>query len=63
MEQQSRAFDYRRTATTGCELVNEDGDIFAWTVNEVWAAIIVRVLNERNEECQERIVKHEGSAS
>lgn len=39
-------FEYRRTGTTGCEILDQDGNVFAWTVDEIWAMKIVAALNE-----------------
>jgi hypothetical protein len=38
-------FTARRSGTTGCEILNHDGEIVAWTVDELWAAKIVAALN------------------
>lgn len=37
---------FRRIATCGCELIDPTGTVVAWTVDDYWAATIVRLLNE-----------------
>lgn len=37
---------FRRVATCGCEVLDFRGTVVAWTVDESWAAIIVRLLND-----------------
>ncbi len=37
-------YEYRRTGTRGCEILNQDGDVVAWAVDEMWAVIIVAAL-------------------
>ncbi len=39
------SFTFRRVGTMGCEIVNPDGEIVAWTVDPAWAAIIVALLD------------------
>ena len=41
-----RGFSFRRSGTAGCEILNPDGEVVAWTVEELWAALIVALLNE-----------------
>lgn len=42
-----KTFDYRIVGTTGCEIVNQDGDVVAWTIDEIWALkIVAALLNE-----------------
>lgn len=36
----------RQVATCGCEIIDPDGTVIAWTADDCWAAIIVRLLNE-----------------
>ena len=43
--QQHNNFTYRRSGSSGCEIVDPDGVVIAWTVDEVWAAMIVAELN------------------
>ena len=38
-------FIARRVGTTGHEIINPEGVVVAWTVDEPWATIIVAVLN------------------
>jgi hypothetical protein len=38
-------FSFRRVGTTGHEIINADGVVIAWTVDEGWAARIVGLLN------------------
>ena len=38
-------FSFRRVAMSGCEILDPNGIVVAWTVNEEWAAIIVALLN------------------
>jgi hypothetical protein len=38
------SFSFRLVGTVGCEIV-ADGVVVAWTVDELWAAIIVGLLN------------------
>ena len=42
----ANAFTFRLIASTGCEILNSDGSVVAWTVDEVTAARIVDLLNE-----------------
>ena len=37
-------YAFRRIATTGCEIICPDG-VIAWTVDVVWAARLVSLLN------------------
>ena len=42
-----KTFDYRIVGTTSCEIVNQDGDVVAWTITEAFAArIVAALLNE-----------------
>jgi hypothetical protein len=43
--QDDRLCSFRRIATCGCELFDPNGSVVAWTADEMWAAIIVRLLN------------------
>jgi hypothetical protein len=38
-------FAYRRTGTCGCEIIDPDGEVFAWTVDSARAGLIVGLLN------------------
>ena len=39
-------FNARRVGTTGHEILDPDGQVIAWTVDSVWAAVIVALLNQ-----------------
>jgi hypothetical protein len=39
-------FTYRRSGTCGCELLEPQGKVFAWTADVGWAGIIVGLLNQ-----------------
>lgn len=39
-------FHARQVGTTGHEIVNPDGQVVAWTVDDHWAAIVVTLLNQ-----------------
>lgn len=45
MQQQSNEFTFHRVATNGCEIIDPNGVVFAWTVDELWAVLIVAELN------------------
>jgi len=45
---ETKTFFSRPVGTTGCEISNQDG-VIAWTVDSVWAALIVDLLNEAND--------------
>ena len=38
-------FTFRVVGSTGCEILNPNGEVFAWTVNETMAMVIVALLN------------------
>ena len=38
-------FSYRRSGTNGCEIIDPDGLVIAWTVDPAWAGVIVGLLN------------------
>jgi hypothetical protein len=38
------SFTYRLVGTSGCEIVGPQG-VIAWTVDELWAEMIVALLN------------------
>ena len=46
MTQSTNDYSWRRTGTCGCELLDADGTIVAWSANESWAMTIVRLLND-----------------
>jgi hypothetical protein len=37
-------FSFRLVGTMGCEIL-ADGEVIAWTVDELWAAIIIGLLD------------------
>jgi hypothetical protein len=39
-------FRARQVGTTGHEILDPQGTVIAWTVNEPWAAVIVALLND-----------------
>ena len=39
------SYTYRRSGTCGCEILDADGAVIAWTVNAEWAGRIVVLLN------------------
>ena len=39
-------FRARQVGTTGHEILDPQGTVIAWTVNEPWAAVIVALLTE-----------------
>ena len=41
----SIAFGARHVGTVGCEILDRDGNIVAWVVDEPWAALIASMLN------------------
>ena len=41
----NKPFSYRRSGTTGCEIIDAAGRVFAWTVDAGSAAAIVAALN------------------
>ena len=38
-------FQARRVGTTGHEIVSPDRQVVGWTVDQLWAAILVALLN------------------
>jgi hypothetical protein len=48
-------FTFRVVGSTGCEILNPNGEVFAWTVNEVWAVMIVALLNREEKSERQRI--------
>jgi hypothetical protein len=38
-------YSYRRSGTCGCEIIDADGTVVAWTVDAAWAGLIVAALN------------------
>jgi hypothetical protein len=47
MARKADSYWFRCVGTTGCEILDPTGAVLAWTVDEAWAAIIVRLLNGR----------------
>ena len=45
----TEAFSFRLVATMGCEIVGPDG-VIGWTVDELWAVLIVTLLNGAEED-------------
>ncbi len=43
----TETFSFRQVATSGCEIVGPDG-VIGWTIDSVWAAVIVDLLNGAN---------------
>lgn len=41
----SEPFTARPCGTTGHEILDPDGNVVAWTLDELWALLIVRALN------------------
>ena len=41
-------FSYRLIGTTGCELLDSDGNVIAWTTDELWAVAITALLNNES---------------
>ena len=41
---------YNKVATCGCEILNDDGVIVAWAVDQEWAENIVKALEKQEEE-------------
>ena len=42
--------EYNKVATCGCEILNNDGVIVAWTVDQAWAEKIIKALEKQDEE-------------
>ena len=38
-------FTFRRIGSTGCEILDPNGVVVAWTADELWAVLIVAELN------------------
>jgi hypothetical protein len=38
-------YTYRQSGTNGCELLDGNGEVFAWTVSVGWAEFITNMLN------------------
>jgi hypothetical protein len=38
-------FTFRRVATNGCEVLDPNGVVVAWAVDELWAVLLVAALN------------------
>lgn len=45
MTQKTNDYTWRRVGTCGCEILGSDGIVVAWAADDLWAAIIVHVLN------------------
>ena len=39
-------YTYRQSGTCGCELLDSEGMVIAWTADAAWAGIIVGLLNK-----------------
>ena len=39
-----RSFHARRVATAGCEILDANGNVIAWTAEEHWAHLLVSLL-------------------
>jgi len=57
-------FNARRVGTTGHEILDPDGQVIAWTVDSVWAAVLVALLTEHTSQksaciCSSRSVRFE----
>ncbi len=46
---EGQGYSARGCATVGCEILNPDGDVVAWTVNATWAEAVVDLLNGAND--------------
>ena len=44
--EQNNGFAYRRVGSTGCEILNPNGIVIAWSIDELWATWIVALLND-----------------
>ena len=44
--QQNNGFAFRRIGSPGCEILNPNGIVVAWTTDELWATWIVALLND-----------------
>lgn len=42
-------FTYRQSGTRGCEVLDGDGEVIAWTIDDYWAAVICRLLNKHRD--------------
>ena len=38
-------YSYRQSGMAGCEILDQDGNIIAWTVDSTIAEVIVHLLN------------------
>jgi hypothetical protein len=50
MESDGARFSARRVASRGHEILDPQGKVIAWTVDEEWAAVIVGLLNRAEAE-------------
>ncbi len=46
---ETETFSSRLVGTTGHEILTPDGQVIAWTVDSVWAAVIVALPNGAEE--------------
>jgi len=42
---ENQGFGFRLCGTTGCEIIDREGFVIAWTVDAAWASVIVELLN------------------
>ena len=45
IEEPLREYAARKSGSVGHEILTPDGQVIAWTVDSVWAALIVALLN------------------
>ncbi len=45
MQQRFDGFTAHRVGTAGCEIRGPDGLVVAWSVDEMWASVLVDLLN------------------
>ena len=39
------SYIYRQSGINGCELLDANGNVFAWTMDSAWAAVLIDLLN------------------
>jgi hypothetical protein len=44
-EGRTMSFTFRQSGVAGCEILNAEGQVFAWAIDPTWAAVIVAALN------------------
>ena len=44
--EKNNGFAFRRVGSAGCEILNPNGIVIAWTADELWATWIVALLND-----------------